>query len=295
MIIDKLIDKIVDTNNPTCIGLDTHLGIIPESFAKEYDTSTIQGAADAIFEYNRVLVDTLYKYIPSVKIQNAYYEMYGLAGIEAYAMTIKYAKSAGLVVIADVKRGDIGSTCTAYSRAHLDNSIFGADFMTINPYFGTDGMQPFIDDCQRMDKGVFVLVKTSNPTSSQLQDLIVDGGETVYEKCADIVIDLGADSIGVHGYNAIGAVVGATHPQQGIDLRSRMANTFFLIPGYGAQGAGVDDIVGMFDSNGIGGIVNSSRGIIGAWQKAGTDDFAGAALDATLSMRDDIDRALNSK
>ncbi len=264
---------------------------MPESFIKKYDITKRENTAKAVFEYNKILIDTLVDYIPSIKIQNAYYEMYGLEGIECYAKTIEYAKSAGLVVIADVKRGDIGATCKAYSKAHLSDSVFGADFMTINPYFGTDGMQPFIDDCNEMGKGVFILVKTSNPTSSQLQDLVVDC-ETVYEKCADLVIELGGKDTGKNGYNSIGAVVGATHPQQGIELREKMKNTFFLIPGYGAQGAGASDIAGMFDTNGLGGIVNSSRGIIGAWKKQETDDFAQAALNATLAMRDDIAKAI---
>ena len=292
MITDKLIDKMLKTNAPICVGLDTHLGLVPESFKKGIDESDLSQCADKIFEYNKILIDKLADIIPCIKIQNAYYEKYGLAGIEAYAKTIQYAHDANLLVIADVKRGDIGSTCTAYAKAHLKDTVFNADFMTVNPYFGTDGMQPFLDECNQQDKGLFVLVKTSNPSSIELQDLVTEDGEKVYEKCADLVIKWG-NTPGKYGYNSIGAVVGATHKEEGIALRNRMKNTFFLIPGYGAQGAGADDIAGMFDENGIGGIVNSSRGIIGAWKKQNTDDFAKAAYDSTVSMIEDIDKAIS--
>lgn len=291
MIIDKLIDKIIETNAPICVGLDTHIGLIPDSFLGDIDKNNLSACADKILEYNKILIDKLKDIIPSIKIQNAYYEQYGMAGIEAYAKTIQYAHDANLIVIADVKRGDIGSTCTAYAKAHLDEAVFNADFMTVNPYFGTDGMQPFLDECTAKNKGLFVLVKTSNPSSVELQDLVTQDGQKVYEKCADLVIKWG-NEIGKHGYNSIGAVVGATHKEEGIALRKRMKSTFFLIPGYGAQGAGADDIAGMFDKNGIGGIVNSSRGIIGAWKKQGTEDFAQAAYDATVSMIKDISKAL---
>lgn len=293
MIIDKLIDKIQEKNAPICVGLDTHLGLIPDSFLDGTDKNDLTQCANKIYEYNKILIDKLSDIIPSIKIQNAYYEKYGIAGIQAYANTIEYAHQAGLVVIADVKRGDIGSTCTAYAEAHLRDTVFNADFMTVNPYFGTDGMQPFLDECTANDKGLFVLVKTSNPSSSELQDLVTKDGQKVYEHCADLVINWGGNT-GKHGYNSIGAVVGATHKEEGIALRSRMKNTFFLIPGYGAQGAGAKDIAGMFDENGIGGIVNSSRGIIGAWKKAQTDDFAQAAYDAAVFMIEDIRTALDT-
>jgi len=291
MIIDKLIDKIKETSSPICVGLDTHIGVMPDSFLVGIDRNNLSQCADKILEYNKILIDKLSGIIPSIKIQNAYYEKYGIAGIEVYAKTIEYAHQAGLIAIADVKRGDIGSTCSAYAEAHLKDTVFNADFMTVNPYFGTDGMQPFLDECSAQDNGLFVLVKTSNPSSCELQDLVTQDGDKVYEKCADLVINWG-DVIGRHGYNSIGAVVGATHKEEGIALRKRMMNTFFLIPGYGAQGAGADDIAGMFDENGIGGIVNSSRGIIGAWKKNNTDDFAQAAYDATIIMIEDINKAL---
>lgn len=294
MIIDKLIDKIQEKNAPICVGLDTHLGVIPDSFLDGVDKNDLSQCADKILEYNKILIDKLSSIIPSIKIQNAYYEKYGIAGITAYKETIEYAHKAGLIVIADVKRGDIGSTCTAYAEAHLRDTVFNADFMTVNPYFGTDGMQPFLDECAAQDNGLFVLVKTSNPSSKQLQDLVTEDGKKVYEHCADLVVNWGG-KIGKHGYNSIGAVVGATHKEEGIALRKRMKNTFFLIPGYGAQGAGAKDIAGMFDENGIGGIVNSSRGIIGAWKKAQTDDFAQAAYDATTNMIEDISKAIGKQ
>jgi orotidine-5'-phosphate decarboxylase len=293
MIIDKLIDKIKETNAPICVGLDTHMGLLPDSFLEGIDRNDLSQCAGKILEYNKILIDKLSMIIPSIKIQNAYYEKYGIAGIESYAKTIEYAHKAGLIVIADVKRGDIGSTCTAYAEAHLRDTVFNADFMTVNPYFGTDGMQPFLDECIKQDKGLFVLVKTSNPSSAELQDLITQDGQKVYEKCADLVISWGTET-GKYGYNSIGAVVGATHKEEGIALRKRMKNTFFLIPGYGAQGAGAEDIAGMFDENGIGGIVNSSRGIIGAWKMANTEDFAQAAYDAAVEMIEDIRKALNN-
>lgn len=293
MIIDKLIDKIKETNAPICIGLDTHLGLMPDSFLQGIDKNDLSQCADKMLEFNKILIYKLSDIIPSIKIQNAYYEKYGIAGIKAYAKTIEYAHQAGLIVIADVKRGDIGSTCTAYAEAHLRDTVFNADFMTVNPYFGTDGMQPFLNECKANDKGLFVLVKTSNPSSSELQDLVTEEGKKVYEYCADLVINWGG-KVGKHGYNSIGAVVGATHKEEGIALRKRMKNTFFLIPGYGAQGAGAEDIAGMFDQNGIGGIINSSRGIIGAWKKTNTDDFAQAAYDATVNMIEDIKTALGT-
>ncbi len=292
MITDKLIDKILKTNAPICVGLDTHLGIMPPSFIKNTNESNLHKCAVKVFEYNKILIDSLCDLVPSVKLQIAYYEKYGLPGIEAYAKTIEYAHKANLIVIADVKRGDIGSTCTAYAKAHLDSTVFNADFMTVNPYFGTDGMQPFLDECNKSDKGLFILVKTSNPSSAELQDLVTQSGDKVYEKCADLVIEWGNEP-GKYGYNSIGAVVGATHKEEGISLRKRMKNTFFLIPGYGAQGAGAEDITGMFDNSGVGGIINSSRGIIGAWKAAETDDFAKAAYNATALMKRDISTALD--
>ena len=235
MVFDKLIQKIQETGNPTCVGLDTSIAYIPEGMLKNYDVSTFKGCADAIYDYNTSLIDALHTLIPSIKIQNAYYEMLGIEGIKVFKKTMEYAKSKGLMVISDVKRGDIGSTSAAYASAHIGKhqgqAVFDSDMMTVNPLFGTDGVQPFIDDCKAHDKGLFVLVKTSNPTSSEIQDLELKEGGVVYERIADLVTGWGADTIGEYGYNAIGAVVGATHREQGEALRKRMKHTFFLIPG----------------------------------------------------------------
>lgn len=300
MIISKLQNKIKEKECPICVGLDTRLEYLPEEVTKDHDITTIDGACDAILEFNKQLVDGLYDIIPSVKIQNAYYEMYGLEGIKVYKQTIDYAKSAGLITIADVKRGDIGSTSSAYAEAHIgttpkieSNQPFGVDFMTVNPYFGTDGVKPFIDVCKREDKGLFVLVKTSNPSSVEVQNLMQESGKLVYESVAELVINWGSDNIDSDcGYNLVGAVVGATHKEEGIKLRKMMKNTFFLIPGYGAQGATAEDVVGMFDTNGGGGIVNSSRGIICAWKKMPKKSFVEAARKAVIDMRDDINKAI---
>jgi len=296
MIIDGLIEKIADMKAPVCAGLDTRIEYFPDSFAKEYDLSGFTGAAAAVFEFNRVLIDALCRIVPCIKIQNAFYEMYGIPGIESYQKTIEYARSKGMFVIADVKRGDIGSSSAAYSAAHIGLTVlrenseraFDSDFMTVNPYFGIDGLQPFIDDCIAYQKGIFVLVKTSNPSSCQLQDLELESGGRVYEKVAELVDQWGRQCIGRHGYSSVGAVVGATHPQEGAVLRKNMKHTFFLLPGYGAQGASAQDVRSMLDRDGMGGIVNSSRALLLAWKAKNTADFAAAAVEAAQEMIDDL-------
>jgi orotidine-5'-phosphate decarboxylase len=302
MIIGKLAKEIKNKSCPICVGLDTRLEYLPEEAVKNHASGTLSGACEAIYDFNRQLIDELTDIIPSVKIQNAYYEMYGLPGIEAYIKTIEYAHKAGLIVIADVKRGDIGSTSAAYASAHIGETPvvggvpFGSDFMTVNPYFGTDGVRPFIKACEKNDKGLFVLVKTSNPTSAEIQDIKAEDNELIYEKVARLVMGWGETSIDPEcGYNLVGAVVGATHKEQGIALRKMMRNTFFLIPGYGAQGAAAEDVAGMFDENGSGGIVNSSRGIICAWQKDETLSFRQAAKKATIAMKEDLNSAISAK
>ncbi|MCK5130405.1 MAG: orotidine-5'-phosphate decarboxylase [Clostridiales bacterium] len=297
----KLTEEIKKKNCPICVGLDTRLEYLPEGFIKQFDIVNVQGVCEAIYEYNKQLIDELCSIIPSVKIQNAYYEMYGIEGIKTYKKTIDYARQKGLVVIVDVKRGDIGSTSSAYALAHLGKTPllethvpFGADIMTVNPYFGTDGVQPFIDVCKDENKGLFVLVKTSNPSSCEIQDLVLKSGKYVYENVADLVIKWGLDTIDKDcGYNAIGAVVGATHKSEGIKLRKLMKNTFFLVPGYGAQGATADDVAGMFDSMGGGAIVNSSRAILCAWKKSPELTFTEAAKKEVLLMRDSVNKAKN--
>jgi orotidine-5'-phosphate decarboxylase len=296
VIIDRLIEAIGALGNPTAAGMDTRIEHMPESFQKQWDTGTAAGAAQAIAAFNRRVIDALEGIVPCIKIQAACYELYAEAGLSALRDTAGYARSRGMLVIADVKRGDIGSTSAAYSAAWIGRSggqpVFDADFVTVNPYLGTDGIAPFLEDCRRYEKGVFILVKTSNPSASELQDLRLADGRAVYEAVADRVAMWGEGLMGSYGYSAAGAVVGATHPGQGAALRQRMPGTFFLLPGYGAQGATGADIAGMFDRKGGGAVVNASRSLLTAWRKRGTDDFASAARDEAISMREDITGAL---
>lgn len=299
MIIDKLIDSIITLKSPICVGLDTKFEYIPkETLKKKPEEQTfLSYAADCILDYNKALVDAVADIVPSVKVQSAYYEMYGWEGVRAMANTIAYAKAAGLIVIADVKRNDIGATASAYSTAYLGKTAVGnekvaafdADFATLNAYLGTDGIKPFVEDCKRYDKGAFILVKTSNPSSGELQDLIVDERKN-YEYMAQYVTEWGSELIGKYGYSSIGAVVGATYPEQAEQLRHDFPHMFVLVPGYGAQGGGAKDILANFDTRGLGGIVNNSRAILTAWQK---EEYAGltyaqAARSATLAMQKDI-------
>lgn len=294
-----MIDKIIEKKNPSVLGLDTRLEYIPGASA-----GTLVQAAELVKEYNRSLIDTLYDIIPAVKVQAAYYEMYGPAGMDAFADACAYASVRGMAVIADCKRNDIGSTAQAYSTAYLSKTpltqtqaaAFSIDMLTVNAYLGIDGIQPFLDDCKANSKGVFILVKTSNPSSGQLQDLQLDDGRRVYEAMADLVKQWGAGLIGRHGYSAAGAVVGATYPLQCTQLRNRMPYTFFLLPGYGAQGASAADLTGAFDENGLGAAVNASRSLICAYNKtdyAKMSPFKAARAEA-VRMRDDILSALRA-
>ena len=297
---DKLIEKIKQFNNPSVAGIDTSFDYLPDSMKK--NCKTLADAGKAIEEFNYGLIDSLCGIVPAVKVQVAYYEMYGIAGLSAFANTLEYAKKKGLIVISDVKRNDIGSTASCYSAAYLGEievngntfTPFDSDYITVNGYLGSDGIVPFLKDCKKNDKGIFVLVKTSNPSSGQLQDKKFKSGETLYESMGGCVEEWGADSIGKYGYSAVGAVVGATHPSQAEKLRKRLKHTFFLIPGYGAQGGTADDLTVCFDENGLGGIVNSSRGIICAYksEKYTGMDFACAAKAAAEDMREDIYAAL---
>lgn len=296
MIIDKLIEKIQLTNNPSVVGLDTCIDFLPPNMAER--CSNLEETAKQITAFNCSLIDTLKDVIPAVKVQVAYYEMYGAQGMQAFADTIKYARENGLLVIADVKRNDIGSTAGAYSKAYLGKTKlasglevtpFESDFVTVNGYLGSDGINPFIEDCKAYDKGLFALVKTSNPTSGELQNKLMDNGKTLYDNMACLVDGWGAGLIGKYGYSSVGAVVGATHKEEAALIRKQHPNLFFLIPGYGAQGGKAEDLAVCFE-NGIGGIVNSSRGILCAFKnpKYSGMDFKKATLQATLDMRDDI-------
>lgn len=299
MALDRLIEKIVEKQNPTVAGLDPKLSYIPdfikeEAFAKY--GKTLEGAAEAILVYNKALIDALYDIVPAVKPQAAYYEMYGWQGVRALTETIAYAKSKGMFVITDGKRNDIGTTMEAYATAHLgvtdvdgtEAAAFGADALTVNGYLGADGIVPVINVSKKMDTGMFVLVKTSNPSSGELQNLELEGSETIYLHMGNLCEEWGKELMGKYGYSGVGAVVGATYPQQLTELRKELTHTFFLVPGYGAQGGTAKDIAGAFDSNGLGAIVNSSRGIMCAWQKEDSckpEDFAAAARREAEKMK----------
>lgn len=299
MALDRLIEKIVEKQNPTVAGLDPKLSYIPdfikeEAFAKY--GKTLEGAAEAILVYNKALIDALCDIVPAVKPQAAYYEMYGWQGVRALTETIAYAKSKGMFVITDGKRNDIGTTMEAYATAHLgvtdvdgtEAAAFGADALTVNGYLGADGIVPVINVSKKMDTGMFVLVKTSNPSSGELQNLELEGSETIYLHMGNLCEEWGKELMGKYGYSGVGAVVGATYPQQLTELRKELTHTFFLVPGYGAQGGTAKGIAGAFDSNGLGAIVNSSRGIMCAWQKEDgckPEDFAAAARREAEKMK----------
>ena len=344
---DELIEAIAAKQNPSVVGLDPKPGIVPAEIISGLADEVLQEVskeealptllATAYFEFNRAIIDAVSDIVPAVKPQIAMYEALGPAGIDTYTMTCEYAKSQGLVVIGDAKRGDIGSTAGQYA-AHLsgfanlsvyfdDDSTTGSelpqslknllkssknfdvwheDSLTVNPYMGSDGVKPFIDEAVAHNKSIFVLLRTSNPSSKELQELILQDGKPVYEHMADLIENWGASNIGKHGYSKVGAVVGATHPEEGKRLREIMPHTFFLVPGYGAQGGTAQDVAGMFDANSEGAIVNSSRGIIGAWKKSedyaknqghmSLDDILDIVRDsaavAAKNMRDDLRNAV---
>ncbi|MGN0639765.1 MAG: orotidine-5'-phosphate decarboxylase [Oscillospiraceae bacterium] len=300
MSLDRLIEKIEQMQNPTVAGLDPKLDYVPEYIRKrcfEKYGETLKGAAKALLEFNKGLIDALYDIVPAVKPQAAYYEMYGAAGVKTLYKTQEYARSKGMYVITDGKRNDIGTTMEAYAAAHLGKVKVGSteiepflgDALTVNGYLGSDGIKPLLKICSENDKGIFVLVKTSNPSSGELQDRLIDG-EPVYEVMGKMCEKWGEELPGVYGYSGVGAVVGATYPEQIKTLRALLPKTFFLIPGYGAQGATAADIAGAFDKNGLGGIVNSSRGIMCAYQKqrCSEHEFAEAARREAIRMRDEI-------
>ena len=293
MITDQLIEQIIDLQNPTCVGLDTLFDYLPDNMKE--GVTTFEGAAERIFDFNKKLVDTVRDIVPSVKVQIAYYEMYGTAGMKAFEETLKYAKEKGLVVIADAKRNDIGSTASCYAKTFLGETAvngvsqrpFPSDYVTVNGYLGTDGIAPFVEQCQQKDKGIFVLVKTSNPSSGELQNLVLENGKPVYEYMGGLVEKWGESTIGKYGYSAVGAVVGATHPTEAARLREVLPHTFFLIPGYGAQGGNAEMLKSCFGKNGLGGVVNNSRGILCAYKKLGGTYYE-AARAACITMQKDL-------
>ncbi len=296
----RLVDAVRAKQNPTVAGLDPRLDYLPD-FLKEKAYAaygkTLEGAAAAVLEYNKALIDAMYDIVPAIKPQAAYYELYGWAGVKTLAETITYAREKGMYVITDGKRNDIGTTMEAYAAAHLglvdvDGEVyapFDGDALTVNGYLGTDGIKPLLSICKERDRGIFVLCKTSNPSSGELQDRMLDG-EPLYAQMGDLCEAWGADTVDESGYSAVGAVVGATYPDQLRELRERLPHTYFLVPGYGAQGGGAADVAPAFDKDGMGAIVNSSRGILCAWKKEGCDpaDFAGAARREAIRMKADL-------
>ena len=305
--INKLIKEITKKNAPIVVGLDPMLNYIPEHVQKKAYSEfgeTLEGAAEAIWQYNKAIVDATYDLIPAVKPQIAMYEQFGIEGLKAFKRTVDYCKEKGLVVIGDIKRGDIGTTSAAYATGHLGKvtvgtqqySLFDEDFVTVNPYLGTDGIKPFIDVCKEEKKGLFILVKTSNKSSGEFQDKLIDG-RPLYEIVGEHVAKWGEEHMG-DKYSYIGAVVGATYPEMGKVLRKVMPKSFILVPGYGAQGGKAEDLKPYFNEDGLGAIVNSSRGIIAAYKQEkyanfGEANFADASRQAVIDMIEDINGALD--
>lgn len=304
MLIDKLIEKIKICNNPTVIGLDPKIDLIPKFILDEsYEIygHTLEAVSNAFLNFNKKIIDSTYDLVPAVKPQVAMYEQYGFYGIKAYIDTIAYAKSKDLIVIGDVKRGDIQSTAEAYSDGHIGKviikdkefSVYDEDFITLNPYLGSDSITPYLSNCSKYDKGIFVLVKTSNPGSADFQNLLVDN-KPIYKLVGEKVSDWGKNLIGKYGFSNVCAVVGATHKKEAEELRQMLPNTFFLIPGYGAQGGKAEDLKVCFNQDGLGGIVNSSRGIIAAYKldkyknSFKPNEFELASRQATLDMKADL-------
>lgn len=300
MSFDRLIERIIETQNPTVVGLDPKLDYIPNYIKeKKFDKygKTLKSAAKAILEYNKAIIDEICDLVPALKPQAAYYEMYGYEGVKTLKKTIDYAKEKGMYVITDGKRNDIGATMEAYATAHLgitdvDGEMieaFGADALTVNGYLGTDGISPLLNLCNSNDKAIFVLVKTSNKSSGELQDKLI-GDKAVYAVMGDMCESWGAQAMGKYGYSSVGAVVGATYPEQLEEMRKALPHTFFLVPGYGAQGGGAEGVAKAFDEKGLGAIVNSSRAVMCAYQKEGCDEkeFAAAARREVIRMKEDI-------
>ena len=304
MLMDTLISRIIELSSPIVVGLDPRLSQIPgrmkeEAFLKRGKTP--EAVAGVIYRFNKVIIDHIYDLVPAIKPQIALYEQLGAPGINSYIKTIQYAHSKGLLVIGDIKRGDISTTAEAYSHGHIgkieiegaSHRVFNTDFITVNPYMGRDSIEPYLEDCKNYGAGIFVLVKTSNPGSADIQDLRLADGTPIYQHVGQLVSKWGESLIGSHGFSAVGAVVGATHPEEGTELRKMMPHTFFLVPGYGAQGGTAKDLKGLFNKDRLGIIVNSSRGITGAYQmdaykSYGEAAFAQAARAAVLDMKRDL-------
>ena len=307
--INKLVDKIKKQNAPVVVGLDPMMKFVPKHLQdaafKEYG-ETLEGAAEAIWQFNKAIIDNIYDIVPAVKPQVAMYEQFGIPGMIAFKKTVDYCHEKDMVVIGDVKRGDIGSTSEAYAVAHLGKvkvgnkeiAAFDEDFATVNPYLGSDGINPFLKVCKEEKKGIFILVKTSNPSSGEFQDRLIDG-RPLYEHVGEKVNEWAMQCMG-DDYSYVGAVVGATYPEMGKVLRKVMPKSFILVPGYGAQGGKAEDLVHFFNEDGLGAIVNSSRGIIAAYAKEeyakfGEANFADASRQAAIDMINVINGALNKR
>ncbi|MGN0316448.1 MAG: orotidine-5'-phosphate decarboxylase [Lachnospira sp.] len=304
--INKLVDKIIKTNAPVVVGLDPMLKYIPEHVLKaafEQYGETLEGAAEAIWQYNKAIIDNIYDIVPAVKPQIAMYEQFGIEGVKVFKKTVDYCHEKDMVVIGDVKRGDIGSTSEAYAVAHIGKVKVGSklivpfdeDFATVNPYLGSDGINPFVKVCKEEKRGIFILVKTSNPSSGEFQDQLIDG-KPLYEHVGAKVREWGEECMG-DSYSYVGAVVGATYPEMGRTLRKIMPKSYILVPGYGAQGGKAEDLKAFFNEDGLGAIVNSSRGIIAAYSKEeyskfGAANFGEASRQAAIDMINDINGAL---
>ena len=303
MIIDGLIDKIKLFKNPSAAGLDTDFSYLPDNMKARI--KSLSGAAEAVFEFNANIIDHIYDIVPCVKVQVAYYEALGVSGMECFAKTLKYAKSKGMFTIADCKRNDISSTAKCYSDAYLGETVingknfkpFECDFLTVNAYLGSDGIKPFLENCKKFDKGVFVLVKTSNQSGAELQNKKIENGGLVYEQMAEYVNGWGVGLTGKYGYSSVGAVVGATHKTEAENIRKKYPKMFFLIPGYGAQGGKAEDIAVCFEKNLAGGIVNSSRGLLLAYKNEnykGTTYFK-AARAAASDMQNELYQVIGNR
>jgi len=310
MIIDRLIEGIISKKSPIVVGLDPNIEYIPDIYKCPYADMNdgLEAIGNVIFDFNKDVIDCIYNYVPAVKPQIAYYELYGMSGLQAFYKTVKYAKEKGLVVIEDGKRNDISETATAYAKGHLGtvtdlNGLkikpFDVDFLTVNPYLGSDGLTPFVEICKEHDKGIFVLVKTSNKSSGEFQDKICNG-RPLYEFVADYVNQQADSYVGKYGYSPVGAVVGATYPQISQSLRSLMPKSFFLVPGFGAQGGNPQDVMECFNSDGLGAIINSSRGIIYSYSdkydvSVSRDEYINSVRVSVLDMKETILDELKKK
>ncbi len=289
---EKLYEKIKEFNNPSVVGLDPLIEYVPKSIINKFNNDS-----EAILCFNKCLIDNLKDIIPVVKCQSAYYELLGPKGAIVLTKTMEYAKKNGMLVILDCKRNDIGSTANAYANAYLNNGAYNADCITVNGYLGSDGIAPFVDKCEKFGKGIYILVKTSNKSSFELQDLKLENGNYVYEQMASLVSKWGESTIGKYGYSSVGAVVGATYPKQLKQLREKMKHTIFLVPGYGAQGGDASDVKYAFDKNGNGALINSSRGIMCAWKKRGYDHekYIEAAIIEANEMKNKLNKYIKTE